>query len=314
MRVLIGRSAWSAHALGAAVWLACCAAAAQSADSVPAARQPKWEAGIGGLALTLPEYPASDEYRSLLLPLPYFVYRGRVLRADEQGSRLRRRLAPYAEIDVSGGGALASDSSGSDARRGMPDLGYLVELGPNLRLGYAGALPRSTLVVNLPLRGVVSIGDPGVNWRGLRFVPELAYRLDGVLGTPLSLRLSLAAELASGALHDYFYTVEPRYATAARPAYAASAGYLGSSIGARVSRPLTRRLRGFATLRYYNYDGSASADSPLFRAHDGYTAALGLSWSLLQSREPAFDERQRWLLAHEARAAQKSRRNEAGGE
>jgi len=39
VRVLIGRSAWSARALGVAVWLACCAAAAQSADPVPAARQ-----------------------------------------------------------------------------------------------------------------------------------------------------------------------------------------------------------------------------------------------------------------------------------
>ena len=41
----------------------------------------------------------------------------------------------------------------------MPDLDYLLELGPNLRMSFEGPTPTSTLIVNMPLRGVASLGD-----------------------------------------------------------------------------------------------------------------------------------------------------------
>lgn len=253
-------------------------------------QKPRWEAGIAGVGFRVADYPASDEYRTLALPVPYFVYHGRVLRSDDQGSRMRRKLTPYAEIDISGGGALASDSSDSQARDGMPDLGYLVELGPNLRLSINGPTARSKIFANLPVRGVISIGDPGLNWRGVMFAPELAYRQERVLGTELALRVSLASQFVSAALGEYFYEVEPRYATAQRPAYSASGGYLGSSLGVRIDHQLSRRIRLFTTLRYYSYSGAANEDSPLFRTDHGYTAGLGLSWTFLQSREAAVPE------------------------
>ncbi|TJY65007.1 MipA/OmpV family protein [Sinimarinibacterium sp. CAU 1509] len=258
-------------------------------DTRSGAALPRWEAGIAGAAFTVPDYPAADEYRSLALPAPYFVYRGRVLRADEEGSRLRRRLGANLELDLSGGGALSSDSSGSDARRGMPDLGYLLELGPNLRLTYPGPAHDSAVVVNLPVRGVISVGDGGLNWRGAVLAPELAYRADRYLDSRLGIWLSLATEFGSGALQRYFYEVAPRYATVDRPAYDADAGYLGSSLGLRGAYTLTPRLRLFASVRYYAYSGAANQDSPLFRRDDGYTAAIGLSWTVLQSSKRAVD-------------------------
>lgn len=283
-----------AQRAGAALAVLCCVAAqAQQlpeGDGEAAPQRPKWEAGLGAAALRVADYPASDEYRTLALPLPYFVYHGRVLRSDDEGSRLRRKLAPQVEIDVSGGGALASDSGDSQARAGMPDLGYLVELGPNLRLGFAGWGERSRLVVNLPLRGVVSIGDPDLSWRGVLFAPEIAHRSERIAGTTLGLRISLVSQFASGALADYYYAVAPRYATAQRPAYGAAAGYLSSSLGVRIDQRLAPRLRGFVSLRYYSYAGATNDDSPLFRRDDGYTAALGLSWAFLQSRQAAEPE------------------------
>lgn len=258
--------------------------------STPLPQRPKWEAGVAAVAFRVTDYPASDEYRKLVLPVPYFVYHGRVLRSDDQGSRMRRKLSPFAEIDVSGGGALASDSSDSQARDGMPDLGYLVELGPNLRLSVAGWSARARFMVNLPVRGVVSIGDPGLNWRGVVFAPELAYRHEHILGTELTLRVSVASQFVTDALGDYFYAVEPRYATAGRPAYAASGGYLGSSAGLRIDHKISNRVRLFTTLRYYDYTGAANEDSPLFRSDHGYSAGLGVSWTFLQSREPAEPE------------------------
>lgn len=264
---------------------------AQSLEAImdrPAA--PKWEAGLGAEALTIADYPASDEHRTLGFPYPYFVYHGRVFRADAEGSRIRRKLAPNVEIDVSGGGAFANDSSDNQARRGMPDLDFLLELGPSARVSFGDPGAGSGFTVLVPVRGVVSAGDAGVHWRGVVFEPELAYRRVRFLHGPLSLRLSLATEFASREVHDYFYSVDPAYATPARPAYAATSGYLGSTLGSQLTYAASPQLRVFALLRYHSYAGAANRDSPLFRDDDGYTASIGMSWSFLRSAEPAAAE------------------------
>lgn len=249
----------------------------------------KWEAGFAAVGFSVPAYPAAEENRVLALPSPYFVYHGRVLRSDDRGSRLRRRLTPNVELSVSGGGALAADSDDTEARRGMPDLGYLLELGPNLRLSFDGTSPTSGIELNLPVRGVISIGDGGVNWRGALFAPELAFEERCLFGRPISMRTSLTTEFASGGLQRYFYDVAPEYATAERPSYRSEAGYLGSSLGTRLSIPLRQGMRMFLALRYYNYDGAANQDSPLFRSEHGYSIAMGFTWSLWRSSERALD-------------------------
>lgn len=267
-----------------------------SAQTLPGADEgaavaslPKWEAGVLFLALTLPDYPASDEYRRLAVPVPYLVYRGEIVRAEEEGSRLRQRLTPNVEFDVSGGGALSSDASDSRARRGMPDLDYLVELGPSLRLRYDGWEPRSRVIVNLPLRGIVSVGSD-IGWLGVRFAPELVYVSRPYLNDRLYLRASLISEFTSSHLQRYFYEVQPQYATETRPAYQASAGYLGSSFGVRASYALSERFETFIALRYYQHAGAANEDSPLFRSDDGYSLTLGLRWQLLRSSQNAIAE------------------------
>jgi len=271
--------------------LACFAATAQAqldTELLPAdgARQPKWEAGVAGVAVTVPDYPASDENRSLALPAPYFVYHGRVLRSDdEEGSRLRQKLTPNIELSISGGGALSSDSKDSDARRGMPDLGYLLEVGPNLRLSFDGPRPQSKILVDLPVRAVTSVQDFEFDWRGLLFAPEIAYQSERFLGGKLKLRAEVGVDFGTTLLQRYFYDVAPQYATVDRPAYAAHAGYLGASFGTRASYAFSRRVRGFVGLGYDQYAGAASDDSPLFRSRHGYSAVTGFSWSFLQSRE-----------------------------
>ncbi len=250
-------------------------------------KRPKWEAGVAGVTLKVANYPAADEYQTLALPAPYFVYRGRTLQSDDDGSRIRQVLTPNAELSVSGGGALSSNSSGSDARDGMPDLGYLLEAGPNLRLTYDGFAPKAKILVDIPVRGVVSLDHRDLHWRGAVFAPELAYQSQSFLHGKLTLRPSIGVEIASTALQRYYYEVQPRYATVGRAAYSASAGYLGASIGALATYELSRRVRVFAAMGYNNHAGAANRDSPLFRSVDDYSAVTGFSWSFFQSRQRA---------------------------
>jgi len=251
--------------------------------------RPKWEAGIAGVAFDVPDYPASDDSSTTALPLPYFVYKGHTLRDSDDGSQMRHRLSPNVELDVSGSGSLATDSSPSDFRQGMPDLGYLLEVGPNLRLRFNELTPGSTWILNLPVRAVLSLDHEELNWRGAVFAPEVAWLALPALKHRFSLRLSAGLEYSAAPLQRYFYEVQPQYATAARPAYEADAGYMGASLGIRSSYAFSKRFRGFAAARYYRYDGAANEESPLFRSDEGYLLGVGFIWTLARSSQKASD-------------------------
>jgi outer membrane protein len=58
---------------------------AAAALPAAAADAPLWELGLGVAGLRLPHYRGAQEARSWLLPVPYAVYRGEILRANRDG-------------------------------------------------------------------------------------------------------------------------------------------------------------------------------------------------------------------------------------
>ena len=58
-----------------------------SATVVTAAERPLWELAGGGGVISLPYYRGAEENRVLPVPFVYPVYRGDVLRVDEEGIR-----------------------------------------------------------------------------------------------------------------------------------------------------------------------------------------------------------------------------------
>src|SRR3954452_9072918 len=69
--------------------------------SVHAEEKPLWEAGLGLGGLLFPDYRGSDESQAYPIPVPYFVYRGRFLRADKDGVRGKLFDREYAELSMS---------------------------------------------------------------------------------------------------------------------------------------------------------------------------------------------------------------------
>jgi outer membrane protein len=88
----------------------------------PERLRPLWELGIGVAGLRLPDYRGSDQSHNYLLPLPYAVYRGRILKADRDGARALLVDAARVKVDISVAGATPTRSSDNDARSGMPNL------------------------------------------------------------------------------------------------------------------------------------------------------------------------------------------------
>ena len=81
---------------------------------------PLWEAEAGFAYIDFPHYRGSDERESYLLPMPYVVYHGDVLKVDR--GRICGMLyhTDKTEPDVSLNGSVPVKND--RARQGMPDL------------------------------------------------------------------------------------------------------------------------------------------------------------------------------------------------
>lgn len=248
------------------------------AQGAPA--QPLWEIGAGALALSQQAYPGSDHQVRRGLALPYLLYRGRYLRADDEGIGVRPISTPRFEFDVGVAGSFGSRAHDVEARRGMPDLGTRVEFGPRLKWHLGGTPDGGRWRLDLPLRGVFDLSDD-LAYRGAVFQPGVVWQKRGQGGWGYGAGVS--ALIADRRLARTFYEVAPAYATPERPAYRADAGLLAWRLSASVSRNLNRdwRLYGFA--RVDTVAGAANRASPLVRQTTGTMAGVGVSYTWMRS-------------------------------
>lgn len=258
--------------------------AAQAQDAAPPL--PLWEAGVVGLLASQPAYPGARQRAGRGLALPYLLYRGPVLRAEQGTVGLRAAKTERFELDVGFAGAFGSSAGDDDARRGMPDIGTLVEFGPRLRWRLGEAPLGGRWTVELPLRGVFDLSHD-FRHRGIAFEPALGWRRRGDDGWGLGLTLS--AVFGDRRLADTFYGVAPVYATATRPAYTARAGLVNTRLALSLDRRLGADWRVFGFVRLDSVAGAANRDSPLVERRSGAAAGIGLTWTFARSRRAAHD-------------------------
>jgi outer membrane scaffolding protein for murein synthesis (MipA/OmpV family) len=272
-----------------ALMLTSLAAAAQDATEAPAqdtSALPAWELGAFALGVSQQAYPGSDQQVNRALPGPFFIYRGRYFRVDRETAGLRAIKTDTFEFDIGVAGAFGSNSSDIDARRGMPDLGTLIEFGPRIKWNLTEANDDGRWRLELPLRGVFDLND-GAAHRGMSFEPELAYLRRERGGWSYSLGVS--AIFADQRLARTFYEVAPQYALPDRPAYSADAGLVAWRLNASFSRSLGADWRLFGFARLNTVEGAANQDSPLVRQNAGATVGLGIAYTWLRSERPASD-------------------------
>ncbi len=251
---------------------------------------PLWELGLGAAALRLPDYRGADQARGYLLPFPVVIYRGERLRADREGVRGRLFDSDRVELDFSLGGSLPVRSGRNDARRGMPTLDTVLELGPSLVVRLArSADGQRTVELRLPARAAVAVGARGLHGVGAVFAPQLraswraaawGWNVDAAAG-PM---------YASRAFHQYVYGVQDAYATPDRPAYSARGGYAGAQFTLTASRR-HGALRLFGFVRAETLAGAVYESSPLVRRSTHVLAGFGIGVVLAESsrRVPAVE-------------------------
>lgn len=249
------------------------------------ADQPLWELGLGAGWLRLPHYRGSDESHSWLLPVPYFVYRGKILRADKDGARAVLFDGERVDFDLSVAGSPPTKSGDNRARAGMPDLAPSFEIGPKLNLRLAQGRGW-TVDLRMPVRAVVSI-EARARVLGWNIEPLINAGFE--LGD-VDLGVQAGPLWGDRRLHEHLYGVAPAYATVDRPVYAARGGFGGWQATAGFSRRFDRLWLG-AFVRHDSVAGAAFEASPLVKSRHDTAVGVAMSWVFLRSEARVPDAR-----------------------
>jgi outer membrane scaffolding protein for murein synthesis (MipA/OmpV family) len=246
---------------------------------------PLWEAGIGAAVLSLPDYRGADQAQTWLLPFPYVVYRGEFLKAEERRVRGLFFKTDRVELDVSVNAQPPVDSSRSDARRGMPDLDPVVEIGPSLNISLHRSADRRTEVeLRLPVRAAIATDFSYVDFAGWVSDPNLSVDVRDPLGQAGWKFGVLGGVVYSDRRYNqYYYAVDPAFSTPGRPAYNPSGGYAGTQVIAALSK----RFPGYwvgAFARWDTLNGAVFADSPLVKTRQYFAAGVAVAWIVGESK------------------------------
>lgn len=244
--------------------------------------KPEWEIGAGFAAIDFPMYRGSDERKSYLLPVPYFVYRGETLQINRERVRGLVFKSDVAELDVSVNGSVPA--KGAVARQGMPDLDPTLEVGPSLNVHFYRSDDKRTIFdLRMPLRGVIASDFHHVQGVGWLFQPQLDVDFRNIEGSGWNIGLVGGPIYADRRYHQYFYDVAPQYATATRPAYTASGGYSGMQyIFAFNKRDKDGRWMG-GFMKWDDLKDAVFADSPLVKSKQYFTIGFAVTWTFDRS-------------------------------
>jgi len=256
------------------------------------AEKPLWELGVGFSALLLPDYRGSDEYRVYPLPYPYVVYRGDLLRVDEHEISGRIFKTERILLDVSVYGYLPVKSSNNTARQGMEDLDPTFEIGPALKIKLLeGKEDKYRMNLTLPVRAVFSTNFKSVSHEGWVISPRINFEKDDIIPqTGLDFGISAGPMFADRGYHEYFYTVDPAYATAARPAYSAGGGYSGSTLSIGLSKDYKQFIFN-AFVRMDFLEGAVFENSPLVKRSTSFMTGISFTWVFFKSAKMVTTEK-----------------------
>lgn len=254
-----------------------------SSGAAHAEEKPLWEAGFGVGAIVFSDYRGSDEARAYPVPLPYFVYRGDILKADREGMRGELFDRKYAELSISLNATIPVDSEDNEARAGMPDLDPTIEIGPSLDLHlWRSQNERVQVDLVMPVRVPITL-ESSPRAIGWVFSPRINLDVQDVRTSGWDVGVGFGPVFADRKYHDYFYSVPAANATPTREEYQASGGYSGAHVIASLSKRFPKYWVG-AFLRYDALQSTAFDDSPLFKSEHYFAGGVGIAWMVGRSK------------------------------
>ena len=226
------------------------------------------------------------------MPYPYFIYRGDVLKVDENKISGQIFKTDRILLDVSIYGYLPVKSSNNTARQGMEDLDPTFEIGPAIKIKLLeDKEDKYQLNFKLPVRAVFSTDFSTVRYEGWVFSPRIVFEKEDIIPqTGLNLGISAGPMFADRGYHEYIYTVDAAYATATRPAYSAGGGYSGSTLSIGLHKGYKQFIFGaFVSADFLQ--GAAFENSPLVKTNTSIMTGISITWIFFKSAKMVTTEK-----------------------
>ncbi len=249
--------------------------------------RPLWEFGLFNGVARIPDYRGSDEYTTYVVPIPYVVYRGEVVRAGRDGVKgiLLRMGRLQTEMSLQGSPPVSRDNR---AREGMYNVGGIIEIGPALKYDFLDRASPNNFFIRGAVRGVLAFdvhNDYRSSARGVRMGLGMVYGNRTLFkDSRITFGARCSVDFASSEYTDYVYGVPAAYALPTRSEYRGSGGYVGFSASTYATKALRRKLWASVFLSWSNVDGAVFADSPLVETENNTVLGCALIWSFKESR------------------------------
>jgi len=245
---------------------------------------PLWELGLGVGGLHQPYYVGTEDTRTFVFPVPIPVYRGGIIKSDDEGIRAELIKDNRYKLDLSLDFNLAVDSDDVDLREGMDDIDSMLQIGPSLEITLSES-DQSQWLINLPLRANFGVSEDGVDTSGYTFSPNLTYfRNFDWRGEAWRAGIALGPQFGSSEYQNVYYGVDEEFATSTRPEYSADSGYSGSRLLMTLRSKNKDRL-WVLFARYENISGASFEDSPLVETNNGFSLGMIYSRFLFKSKQ-----------------------------
>lgn len=242
----------------------------------------EWSIGVGIGAFDFLLYPGAVESKRYILPVPYFTYRSPRFEVD-RGFRTFLYNSNNLVLDISADFGPPVDSSDTQARKGMPDLDLMLQVGPSLEFKLTDRKKGYFDVrFELPFRIAFVTDLADVENIGYLIEPRFSFDHRRSINAPVAHKTTIGINFATQDFSAYYYDVAPEFATPVRPAYKSDAGFAGSFIKHRISYK-TKDYIYWMFLRYQSLRGAVFEDSPLVLKNDYYLVGIGFSWIFANS-------------------------------
>lgn len=246
--------------------------------------KPLYEVGLFAGAAAALDYPASDQKHFRWLAVPTITYRGNILKSNrEEGTKALFFNSENFEISLSGGGSFPVESKNNSARKGMPNLDWVLELGPKINLYFINRPGDKIFYFYLPFRQLFTTDFAHFGETGYTVAPGLFYQLDHLSWDFFSFYGTITFNWYDTRANDYFFTVKKEFETPTRKEYFARSGYSSTDLSAAFAVALKDNLTIFLGISLYDFSSSANSQSPLFKSRNNWSFGTGITYTWLES-------------------------------
>ena len=233
-------------------------------------------AGLG--IASLPHYPGSDENEDYFLPLPYIDFRSDRLSVNDKGlhAELINNHIIQLGFDITGSFSVSSDDN--TARNGMPDLGFFVEIGPQVNLRLIQK-QNYYISIEIPVRASYELlgedeafDDKFVQDAGYLLEPRLHYEAKN---ENINFDIDIGIVWASEAYQSKFLSVNQEFVTPERALYKARSGLMGHRLSSTVKYETDNWLI-LSYVKYIDLSKGKNELSPLIKKDDYLLGGIGI--------------------------------------